>query len=114
MTEGNALFASVEIRGPSFSQRGSMGTHIHIELELKTLADAGLVGLPNAGKSTFLKAVSNAHPKIAGYAFTTLNPYVGSIEHDDFWRMTLADIPGLVEGASKNIGLGTSTLQVDY
>jgi GTPase len=75
-------------------------------LELKTLADAGLVGLPNAGKSTFLKSVSRAKPKIAGYAFTTLNPYVGSLEFDDYWRMTLADIPGVVEGASRNIGLG--------
>ncbi|KAJ3055334.1 hypothetical protein HK097_010834 [Rhizophlyctis rosea] len=103
---GNPHFLSSEIRGPAFAGKGTSGPTIYLELELKTIADAGLVGLPNAGKSTFLGAVSNAHPKIAPYPFTTLNPYVGTIDYPDFWRMTIADIPGLIEGAHRNVGLG--------
>ncbi|KAJ3178951.1 hypothetical protein HDU87_003220 [Geranomyces variabilis] len=86
--------------------QGQLGTTVWLELELKTIAKAGLVGLPNAGKSTFLAAVSNAHPKIAPYPFTTLNPYVGTIDFPDFWIMTVADIPGLIQGAHRNVGLG--------
>ncbi|KAJ3042527.1 GTPase of the mitochondrial inner membrane that associates with the large ribosomal subunit [Rhizophlyctis rosea] len=104
--QGNPHFQSPEIRGPAFAGRGMPGPTLYLELELKTIADAGLVGLPNAGKSTFLAAVSNAHPRIAPYPFTTLNPYVGMIDFPDFWRMTLADIPGLIEGAHRNVGLG--------
>ncbi|TPX57337.1 hypothetical protein PhCBS80983_g03919 [Powellomyces hirtus] len=103
---GNPHFQSAEIRGPAIAGRGQPGTTTWVELELKTIADAGLVGLPNAGKSTFLAAVSNAHPKCAPYPFTTLNPYVGTIDFPDFWTMTLADIPGLVAGAHVNVGLG--------
>ncbi|KAI8592464.1 obg family GTPase CgtA [Geranomyces variabilis] len=103
---GNPHFQSSEIRGPAIAGKGQLGTTVWLELELKTIADAGLVGLPNAGKSTFLAAVSNAHPKIAPYPFTTLNPYVGTIDFPDFWTMTVADIPGLIQGAHRNVGLG--------
>jgi GTP-binding protein len=108
---GNPHFASNDIKGPGIAGRGEPGRTIWLELELKTLADAGLVGLPNAGKSTLLGAISNAHPKIASHPFTTLNPYVGTIDYPDFWSMTVADIPGLVEGAHLNIGLGHSFLR---
>ncbi|KAJ3159927.1 Mitochondrial ribosome-associated GTPase 2 [Geranomyces michiganensis] len=103
---GNPHFQSTVIRGPAIAGKGQLGTTVWLELELKTIADAGLVGLPNAGKSTFLAAVSNAHPKIAPYPFTTLNPYVGTIDFPDFWTMTVADIPGLIRGAHRNVGLG--------
>jgi GTP-binding protein len=93
-------------------ERGSPGEERVFELDLKTLADIGLVGLPNAGKSSFLAAVSNAHPKIAPYPFTTLNPYVGTIQYqDDYSSITVADIPGLIEGAHRNIGLGHQFLK---
>jgi GTP-binding protein len=84
---------------------------MNLEFELKTLADAGLVGLPNAGKSTLLKAVSNAHPQIAPYPFTTLNPYVGTIDFADYWTMTVADMPGILPGAHQNLGLGLRFLR---
>ncbi|KAJ3182555.1 hypothetical protein HDU85_002654 [Gaertneriomyces sp. JEL0708] len=104
--QGNPHFVSTDIKGPGMAGRGQPGTTLWLDLELKTIADAGLVGLPNAGKSTFLAAVSNAHPRIAPYPFTTLNPYVGTIDFPDFWTMTIADIPGLIEGAHRNVGLG--------
>ncbi|KAJ3021311.1 hypothetical protein HKX48_008787 [Thoreauomyces humboldtii] len=103
---GNPHYQSSDIKGPAIAGKGQLGSTVWLELELKTIADAGLVGLPNAGKSTFLAAVSNAHPRIAPYPFTTLNPYVGTIDYPDFWTMTVADIPGLIEGAHRNIGLG--------
>ncbi len=82
-----------------------------IELELKLLANVGLVGLPNAGKSSLLKSITNAKPLIAPYPFTTINPYVGTIEFADYWTMTVADIPGIIKGASQNRGLGHSFLR---
>ncbi|KAJ3270410.1 hypothetical protein HK104_004934, partial [Borealophlyctis nickersoniae] len=103
---GNPHFMTPEIRGPGIASRGSPGRAIYLELELKSIADVGLVGMPNAGKSTFLGAVSNAHPRIAPYPFTTLNPYIGTIDYPDAWTMTIADIPGLIEGAHRNRGLG--------
>ncbi|KAI8928563.1 hypothetical protein BC831DRAFT_447748, partial [Entophlyctis helioformis] len=103
---GNPHFASPTIPGPGIAGRGEKVSPIVLELELKTMADAGLVGLPNAGKSTLLKATSNAHPKIAPYPFTTLNPYVGTIDFEDYWTMTIADIPGIIAGAHANLGLG--------
>lgn len=93
-------------------ESGGTGEERIFELDLKTMADIGLVGLPNAGKSSFLAAVSNAHPKIAPYPFTTLNPYVGTILYPtDYSSITLADIPGLIEGAHRNIGLGHQFLK---
>eukprot|EP00048_Salpingoeca_helianthica_P003527 m.68127 g.68127 ORF g.68127 m.68127 type:complete len:404 (+) comp12754_c0_seq1:27-1238(+) len=91
--------------------KGKPGTSGRYELELKSLADIGLVGLPNAGKSSFLAAVSNAHPKIAPYPFTTLNPYLGVVDFPDFFRLTVADIPGIVPRAHLNVGLGLSFLR---
>lgn len=92
-------------------ERGAPGEHRVFVLDLNTIADIGLVGLPNAGKSSFLAAVSNAHPKIAPYPFTTLNPYVGTIQYGDHSSITVADIPGLIEGAHRNIGLGHKFLK---
>jgi GTP-binding protein len=91
--------------------QGSLGGQENFLLELKTLADVGLVGVPNAGKSSFLRAVSNAHPKVADYPFTTLNPFVGTVDFEDLFQFKIADIPGLIEGAHKNKGLGHSFLK---
>ena len=92
--------------GPGIAGKGDQGETMLVEFELKSIADAGLVGLPNAGKSTLLKAVTNAHPRIAPYPFTTLNPYIGTIDFPDFWTMTLSDMPGIIKGAHQNLGLG--------
>lgn len=108
---GNPYFLTTANRSPKFATRGTPGQMHYLELELKTIADAGLVGLPNAGKSTFLSAVSNAHPKIAPYPFTTLNPYIGTVDFTDGHQLTVADIPGLIEGAHRNVGLGHSFLR---
>ncbi|KAJ3019221.1 UNVERIFIED_CONTAM: Mitochondrial ribosome-associated GTPase 2 [Siphonaria sp. JEL0065] len=108
---GNPHFTSNEIKGPGIASRGEKGGNIWLEMELKTIADVGLVGLPNAGKSTLLKRITNAHPKIASYPFTTLNPYVGTIEYPDSHTITVADIPGLVAGAHLNVGLGHEFLR---
>jgi GTP-binding protein len=108
---GNPHFRSSLMPGPGIAGRGMKLGPIELEFELKTLADAGLVGLPNAGKSTLLKAVSNAHPQIAPYPFTTLNPYVGTIDFPDYWTMTIADMPGILPGAHLNKGLGLRFLR---
>jgi len=108
---GNIHFATSTNRAPRISEPGGPGEIRHLELELKTIADIGLVGYPNAGKSTLLGAVSNAHPKTAAYPFTTLHPVVGIIDFPDFTRMSIADIPGLIEGASDNVGLGHDFLR---
>ncbi|KAJ3202862.1 hypothetical protein HDU67_000247 [Dinochytrium kinnereticum] len=108
---GNPHFATNDIKGPPMAGKGEPGRTVWLELELKSIADAGLVGLPNAGKSTLLSAISNAHPKIAPYPFTTLNPYIGTIDFPDFYTMTVADIPGLIEGAHLNVGLGHTFLR---
>eukprot|EP00040_Diaphanoeca_grandis_P028084 m.161302 g.161302 ORF g.161302 m.161302 type:complete len:480 (+) comp31225_c0_seq1:229-1668(+) len=91
--------------------QGLVGSEDRIEIELKTIADVGLVGLPNAGKSTFLSAVSRAHPKVAPYPFTTLNPHLGRVEFKDHFYFSVADIPGLAPGASENVGLGHAFLR---
>lgn len=111
--KGNEHFKSATNRAPRFAQRGEEGEVKSLRLELKILADAGLLGLPNAGKSTFLSRISAAKPKIADYPFTTLSPNLGVIidEVDPDSRMIIADIPGLIEGAHTGLGLGDRFLK---
>ncbi|MCC6381295.1 MAG: GTPase ObgE [Dehalococcoidia bacterium] len=107
---GNKRFATSTNKTPSFSQKGHGGEEVVLRLELRLLADVGLLGLPNAGKSTLLAAVSRAKPKIAAYPFTTLEPMLGVV-NVGYDRFTLADLPGLVEGASEGYGLGFEFLK---
>jgi GTP-binding protein len=108
---GNLHFKSSVNRTPRYAEPGFPGEEKQLRLELKILADVGLLGLPSAGKSTFISKVSAARPKIAAYPFTTLVPNLGVIENDDFTRMVIADIPGLIEGASEGRGLGITFLK---
>ena len=108
---GNVHFKSSRNRAPVQYTDGVEGEQGHFLLELHTIADAGLVGYPNAGKSTLLGKVSAAHPKVAPYPFTTLHPSVGIVEFDGYRRATIADIPGLIEGAHRNVGLGHDFLR---
>lgn len=109
--KGNARFATSINRVPHDHEPGTPGEVKQIELELKTIADFGLVGYPNAGKSTFLRVISNARPKVAPYPFTTRHPVVGITDCHDLRRFSVADIPGLIDGASENIGLGHEFLR---
>ncbi|WP_411822602.1 GTPase ObgE [Leptospira sp. 'Mane'] len=110
--KGNTFFKSSTHQTPRFSQPGEDGDDFSVILQLKLLADIGIVGLPNAGKSTLLSKITHAHPKIAGYAFTTLSPNLGIVHRtNDMFRYTVADIPGIIEGASRGIGLGISFLK---
>src|SRR5687768_1601101 len=102
---GNARFKSATRQSPRLAERGLEGEEGVVELQLKLLADVGLVGLPNAGKSSLLATMTRAQPKVAAYPFTTLSPVLGTIEADDR-QLILADIPGLIEGASDGAGLG--------
>lgn len=109
--KGNVHFKSSRNRAPVQYTDGEEGEQGHFLLELRTIADAALVGYPNAGKSTLLGKLSAAHPKIAPYPFTTLRPSVGVVELDEYRRATVADIPGLIEGAHRNVGLGHDFLR---
>ena len=107
---GNTNFKSSTNRAPRKFTKGTLGEEFWIWLQLKTIADIGIVGLPNAGKSSLLAAITNANPKIANYKFTTLNPNLGVATYDDR-EITIADIPGLIEGAHTGIGLGIKFLK---
>ena len=108
---GNCRFVTSTRRAPRMADPGEEGGVREIQLELKVLADVGLVGYPNAGKSTLLAAISDAHPKTAAYPFTTRHPVVGVVEFPDYHRLTVADIPGLIDGAHENVGLGHEFLR---
>ena len=109
--KGNVHYKSAKNRAPVQYTEGDEGEQGHFLLELRTMADAALVGYPNAGKSTLLGRLSAAHPKVAPYPFTTLHPIVGVAEFDGFRRASIADIPGLIEGAHQNVGLGHDFLR---
>jgi len=108
---GNRNFATAARQTPRFAQPGEPGGEGEYFFELRIMAEVGLVGYPNAGKSTLLTAISKARPKIAPYPFTTLHPQIGIVEYDDFHRLTVCDVPGLIEGAHRNVGLGHAFLR---
>ena len=109
--KGNIHWKTSTRQAPTQQTDGIPGEQITMQLELKLVSDAGLVGFPNAGKSSLLTRISDAHPRVAAYPFTTLNPVIGTIVFDDYTRLTVADMPGLIEGASKGIGLGHAFLR---
>ena len=108
---GNFHFKNSIDRAPEYAQKGMPGESVEVRLELKLIADVGLVGFPNVGKSTLISAVSNAKPQIANYEFTTLTPKLGLVEVDEFSGFVMADIPGIIEGASDGRGLGVQFLK---
>ncbi len=108
---GNQHFATSKMQAPKYAKPGGEAVEIEVILELKVIADVGLVGFPNVGKSTFLSRVSNANPKIANYHFTTLQPNLGVVDLDNSNSFVIADIPGLIEGASEGVGLGYEFLR---
>ena len=108
---GNARFKTKNNVAPKIANNGALGEDFSLSLELKVLADVGLVGFPNAGKSTFISKISNSKPKISDYPFTTLTPNLGIVKYSEYKSFVMADIPGLVEGASKGKGLGSQFLR---
>ena len=108
---GNQHYATSTMQAPKYAQPGQPAKELELMLELKVIADVGLVGFPNVGKSTFLSRVTNARPKIANYHFTTLNPNLGVVDLDGAKGFVIADIPGLIEGASEGVGLGHEFLR---
>jgi GTPase len=108
---GNRNFATATRQAPRFAQPGEPGEEGEYIFELQILAEVGLVGYPNAGKSTLLTAISKARPKVAPYTFTTLHPQIGIVEYPDYHRLTVCDVPGLIEGAHQNVGLGHKFLR---
>jgi GTPase len=108
---GNRNFATATRQTPRFAQPGEPGEEGQFRFELRLIADVGLVGFPNAGKSTLLAAISKARPKIAPYPFTTLHPQIGILEYEDYHRLTVCDVPGIIEGAHNNVGLGLKFLR---
>jgi len=108
---GNRNFATAARQTPRFAQPGEPGGEGDFLFELRIMAEVGLVGYPNAGKSTLLTAISHARPKVAPYPFTTLHPQIGIVEYPDFYRLTVCDVPGLIEGAHRNVGLGHEFLR---
>ena len=108
---GNQHYATSTMQVPKYAQPGQPAKELELQMELKVIADVGLVGFPNVGKSTFLTKVSNARPKIANYHFTTLNPHLGVVDLEDAKGFVIADIPGLIEGASEGVGLGFEFLR---
>jgi GTP-binding protein len=108
---GNARFASSTNRSPSRAEEGQKGEQKWLNLELKLLADVGLIGYPNVGKSTLMARISSARPKIADYPFTTLIPNLGVVKKGDFSQLIIADLPGLVKGAHRGAGLGLGFLR---
>jgi GTP-binding protein len=108
---GNRNFATARRQAPRFAQPGEPGEEGHYRFELRMVAEIGLIGYPNAGKSTLLTAISRARPRVAAYPFTTLTPQVGILEYADFHRLTVCDVPGLIAGAHENVGLGHAFLR---
>lgn len=108
---GNAHFKNATNQAPTYAQKGISGQSLHVRLELKLIADVGLVGYPNVGKSSLISTISNAKPEVANYEFTTITPHLGVVEVDDLHSFVMADIPGIIDGASEGKGLGLEFLK---